>query len=547
MSRRTRQSLPGQPVPVKPVERSRTFVSLRLQVSLALVLMVVAVAGVLGLLIGESSEMQLRARIGVSLQTDAARIAEQVNKEMAARTRELKLLATLDPMASLHDTTQVQALLDGLRASVPAYLWLGMTDTQGRLLVASGGDAAAAARVSAGQEPQPMVLSHPVRAADGTVDGVIVAQLGWGWVRDIANGVLAQEGESNGAREFTLVSPRDTILLGKPGSVNTPLSLPSNARARAGYTTWSVETWPDGHDYLTASAFVAGEGAYPGPGSVQMQWVVLVRQDALTAFAPVADLRLQILLVSLALAALMALVGWLVAGRITAPLRRIARAADKLSQGGHDELPAVNGPQEIRSLADSLRAMVHALTTKQVALEEMQTVAERDPLTGLYNRNGLQSWLRGRMQQGDLQHGGSLMIFLTDLDGFKQVNDRFGHPAGDAVLREVARRMIQSVRQIDAVARLGGDEYVLVLDAPSGPGDPQAEAVAQAVFEAVAGMYDVGGGQQARVGISLGGALWPEDDVRVERVMSKADAALYAAKRAGKNRIMMHLEPTAGQ
>ena len=547
MSRRTRQSLPGQPVPVKPVERSRTFVSLRLQVSLALVLMVVAVAGVLGLLIGESSEMQLRARIGVSLQTDAARIAEQVNKEMAARTRELKLIATLDPMASLHDTTQVQALLDGLRASVPAYLWLGMTDTQGRLLVASGGDAAAAARVSAGQEPQPMVLSHPVRAADGTVDGVIVAQLGWGWVRDIANGVLAQEGESNGAREFTLVSPRDTILLGKPGSVNTPLSLPSNARARAGYTTWSVETWPDGHDYLTASAFVAGEGAYPGPGSVQMQWVVLVRQDALTAFAPVADLRLQILLVSLALAALMALVGWLVAGRITAPLRRIARAADKLSQGGHDELPAVNGPQEIRSLADSLRAMVHALTTKQVALEEMQTVAERDPLTGLYNRNGLQSWLRGRMQQGDLQHGGSLMIFLTDLDGFKQVNDRFGHPAGDAVLREVARRMIQSVRQIDAVARLGGDEYVLVLDAPSGPGDPQAEAVAQAVFEAVAGMYDVGGGQQARVGISLGGALWPEDDVRVERVMSKADAALYAAKRAGKNRIMMHLEPTAGQ
>jgi len=151
------------------------------------------------------------------------------------------------------------------------------------------------------------------------------------------------------------------------------------------------------------------------------------------------------------------------------------------------------------------------------------------------------------MQQGDLQHGGSLMIFLTDLDGFKQVNDRFGHPAGDAVLREVARRMIQSVRQIDAVARLGGDEYVLVLDAPAGPGDPQAEGVAQAVFEAVAGMYDVGGGHQARVGISLGGALWPEDDVRVERVMSKADAALYAAKRAGKNRIMMHLEPTAGQ
>lgn len=547
MSRRTRQSLPAQPVLAKPVERSRTFVSLRLQVSVALVLMVVAVAGVLGLLIGQSSEMQLRARIGVSLQTDAARIAEQVNKEMAARSRELRLIATLDPMASLHDTTQVQALLDGLRASVPAYLWLGMTDTQGRLLVASGGDAAAAARVSAGQEPQPMVISNPVRAADGTVDGVIVAQLGWGWVRDIANGVLAQEGESNGAREFTLVSPRDTILLGRPDMVNTALSLPSNARARAGYTTWSVETWPDGRDYLTASAFVAGEGAYPGAGSVQMQWVVLVRQDVLTAFAPVADLRLQILLVSLALAALMALVGWLVAGRITAPLRRIAKAADKLSQGGHDELPAVNGPQEIRSLADSLRAMVHALTTKQVALEEMQTVAERDPLTGLYNRNGLQSWLRGRMQQGDLQHGGSLMIFLTDLDGFKQVNDRFGHPAGDAVLREVARRMIQSVRQIDAVARLGGDEYVLVLDAPAGPGDPQAEGVAQAVFEAVAGMYDVGGGHQARVGISLGGALWPEDDVRVERVMSKADAALYAAKRAGKNRIMMHLEPTAGQ
>jgi diguanylate cyclase (GGDEF)-like protein len=526
-------------------ERPAGVISLRMQMALTLAAMVFVVAGILGGLIGQNSALQLRARIGQSLQSDAARIAEQLNKEMAARARELHLLGTLDPLSSLKDARQVQALLEGLRHSVPAYLWLGLTDPQGRLIVGTAADPALLQGNGAanGAEPPPMILSHPVLGANNVVVGVIVAQLGWGWVRDLAHDMLEQDG--NGAsRDFYLLSNRDAVLLApsgheKPGD---PLSLPATARARAGDAGWSVENWPDSHSYLTGAGYAAGEGPHPGPGSVPMQWVVLVREDVGLAFAPAAELRNQIILAGLVLAALLAVVGWVIAGAITAPLRRIARAADSLAQGAEIELPQVGRPSEIRILSESLRAMVVALTRKQTALDNMQTIAHHDPLTGLLNRNGLQAWYRARLQDEDLRDSGSLLIFLTDLDGFKQVNDRFGHPAGDAVLRDVARRMQLWQRPRDAVARLGGDEFVLVLDAPDGPGDVAAESVAHDIFTEVAGTYDVGNGSTARVGISLGGALWPEDDSKIERVMAKADAALYEAKRAGKNRIVMHQE-----
>ena len=177
------------------------------------------------------------------------------------------------------------------------------------------------------------------------------------------------------------------------------------------------------------------------------------------------------------------------------------------------------------------------LTKKQLALEEIETISQRDPLTGLLNRSGLRRYVGRAIGQARLS-GISLIVFMGDLDGFKAVNDSLGHAAGDLLLCEVAKRMSSEVRGHDAVARLGGDEFVLVLEAAGGAHDEQVLATIRRVLTSVQMPVDIEG-QAVPIGCSFGGAAWPEDGDTMEAVMEKADAALYRAKRAGKGRLEM--------
>jgi diguanylate cyclase (GGDEF)-like protein len=189
-----------------------------------------------------------------------------------------------------------------------------------------------------------------------------------------------------------------------------------------------------------------------------------------------------------------------------------------------------------------------------VALDEMQELALRDPLTGLLNRNGLRLHLQNAMLSARAE-GSGLLVFVCDLDGFKAVNDKLGHAAGDQLLMLVARRLSAAMRSGDAVARLGGDEFVLALRAPDGVSDAAARALAERVLLAISAPYDLAG-SVAHVGGSLGGAAWPEqaearndaagrypsDPMKLDGVFEKADAALYMVKRSGKGRVLMHGE-----
>jgi diguanylate cyclase (GGDEF)-like protein len=124
-------------------------------------------------------------------------------------------------------------------------------------------------------------------------------------------------------------------------------------------------------------------------------------------------------------------------------------------------------------------------------------------------------------------------LLMYDLDGFKSVNDTWGHAAGDRVLAEVGARSRQSVRASDTVGRLGGDEFMAILPETSLAG---ALAVADKLLEALAVPYAVGK-DEARLSASVGVSVFPEDGADGERLQQAADAALYAAKREGKNRI----------
>lgn len=167
----------------------------------------------------------------------------------------------------------------------------------------------------------------------------------------------------------------------------------------------------------------------------------------------------------------------------------------------------------------------------QHANTELKQLAFKDPLTGLANRLLFDDRVEAAVARCT-RDGVSLALLFIDLDGFKPVNDSFGHGFGDEVLREMARRLALQVRTADTVARVGGDEFVLLLE-----GDPDAEAaalVAQRIVDALVRpvlQHD----HEVRLSCSIGIAMYPADGPR-DKWLTNADAAMYAAKRTGGNR-----------
>jgi diguanylate cyclase (GGDEF)-like protein len=153
--------------------------------------------------------------------------------------------------------------------------------------------------------------------------------------------------------------------------------------------------------------------------------------------------------------------------------------------------------------------------------------ARHDSLTGLLNRRGLMEAL-----QADYANTHRFIMFYLDLDGFKPINDTFGHHAGDAILCAVATRLRATVRGTDIVARLGGDEFVIVVpDMPPEHGEALAESVIGRITDEP---YLLENLRPLRVGVSIGFACVPEDAASSDDLHRKADAALYEAKAAGK-------------
>jgi diguanylate cyclase (GGDEF)-like protein len=157
--------------------------------------------------------------------------------------------------------------------------------------------------------------------------------------------------------------------------------------------------------------------------------------------------------------------------------------------------------------------------------DQHRTLSESDPLTGLYNRRFFDAEFGRR-----LTHGGSGALLIIDLDGFKTINDRLGHVAGDRLLVDVARRITGCVRAEDFVARLGGDEFAVVLGRISAEA---AETVADKLRQAVGELTAPADDPHVEFGASVGYALF-ERGGDFDRVIQEADRNMYAAKRTGR-------------
>ena len=178
--------------------------------------------------------------------------------------------------------------------------------------------------------------------------------------------------------------------------------------------------------------------------------------------------------------------------------------------------------------------------TLQLEASEGQAkhVAVHDPLTGLANRARFEQVLAHELAQ--VRGGrGSLALLYLDLDGFKEVNDTFGHPAGDELIRGVAARLVDNVRATDLVARMGGDEFIVLQCDIGSPA--AAEILCMRLIEAICVPFEIGGSQM-RVGVSIGIAMGPIDADEPTELARKADIALYEAKAAGRGRFMFFAE-----
>jgi diguanylate cyclase (GGDEF)-like protein len=173
---------------------------------------------------------------------------------------------------------------------------------------------------------------------------------------------------------------------------------------------------------------------------------------------------------------------------------------------------------------EMVRLSFNASISQTTLKRQFEQLARSDSMTGVFNRSVLAEDLP-RMLTAAVS--GMVAVHALDLDRFKEANDRFGHPVGDALLKQVAGRLMMLAAPDDLVVRMGGDEFVLVQRAGA-----DAEAMAHRIVQAISAPYDVDG-QAIELGVSVGVAVAPDDGRTAEALLSRSDKAMYRAKQNG--------------
>jgi diguanylate cyclase (GGDEF)-like protein len=202
--------------------------------------------------------------------------------------------------------------------------------------------------------------------------------------------------------------------------------------------------------------------------------------------------------------------------------------------------PRPFGDEQQALLRDLSVSVMTALESRRRALE-LRRLATTDALTGLANRVQFQSALALELRQARLAKQPVALLYL-DLDGFKAVNDRLGHGAGDAVLGEVARRLVPQLRAGETLARLGGDEFGIVMR--GGADATAAVALAERLADALHAPVELAGGERARIGVSVGIAVADAAATEGAALLEQADHALHRAKAQAGRRWHVHAADT---
>lgn len=489
--------------------------------------------------------------------TLASYVARDIDQSVLLRQELVAELARDFPPALVAQPVARASWLDQQRRRMPVFeRGLMLLDAEGRLLQASGALSADAPQDFSGSDwlraalaasADAPVLGKSARlwrsgdpvlfiAAPVRIDGRVVAVLAGVTALD-ASGFLeglrhTGLGEGGG---FLLIAPSERRYIAASDAALSMRPLPAPGanrlydRALEGFRGTGLNTGADGGEELVAIASVPSTG-----------WFLVARLPAAEAFRPVDRLR-RIVMQSSALAlVVVSLTMLLFLGWILRPLTDTARAMRDMADGRRplEALPVARN-DEIGALVRGFNYLLERLRGKEAALRaseaRMSFIAHHDALTGLYNRTMLEDRLQQALARVG-RDGSCCALLFCDLDAFKPINDGHGHEVGDAVLVQVAARLAARRRALDTVARLGGDEFVVLLADLEQP-RADAERLALEYLAAIGQPYRVDD-RDFTLGVSIGIALYRQGEcVSASQLMSRADIAMYQAKRAGKGRI----------
>ena len=538
--------------------------SLRSRFIALITTLVFATTMLLGWVASRESAQQMEANIGNAAAESAYQMVDKLDRSMDSRVKDVKLLLGIQALTNNAATSVLREQLELLQNNHNVVSWIGFTDTTGTVQAATGGilegqsiaarpvflegrqslwvgdvhEAVLLAQLlpNPGGEALKFVdIATPVHDSQGEFLGVLAVHLSWEWAEYIQQSMFppAQQRQDT---ELLLLSADGTVLLGPEVLIGQSLN---NLKHIAGPTRtspqWAIETWPDGERYVTGYAWSSGFEDFPGLG-----WIAVSRKPVTTAFAPVEELQTAIMAIGIVLALLSAIIGWLTASRMAAPLTRLARAADQMHDGEHNNfIPLESGSPELKRLSTSMRDMVSRLLEQRSTINRLEDLANTDPLTGLPNRAFLNQYLQLAIPEAQRNHQSMVVIYI-DLDCFKQINDELGHHAGDLLLIEITQRLKNALRSGDVVARLGGDEFVMVLKTKPEHLEMLSHEISRRLLSSISQPILLPENEQARVGCSLGAAWWPQHGHDINAVFQLADDALYAAKAKGKNQLVIH-------
>ncbi len=258
-----------------------------------------------------------------------------------------------------------------------------------------------------------------------------------------------------------------------------------------------------------------------------LDWAVVASIPALEAYRQVDHLRNVTVLIVAALLVGVGLLAYFLGLLIARPLDRLTQGAARVAAGDLAvDLPVVGGG-ELSYLTEVFNDMVTRLRESRRELERLSVT---DDLTGLYNRRHLMDALANEVRRAHrLEHPFALL--MADVDHFKEYNDAHGHPAGDAALARVAAILRECTRDVDCTARYGGEEFVVLMPETDTAGGAE---IAERIREWLAADNLVGG----QLTLSIGITEFPDGGETAEALIASADAALYKAKREGRNRVV---------
>ncbi len=315
------------------------------------------------------------------------------------------------------------------------------------------------------------------------------------------------------------------------GEDNTRLNAAASDDPLIAATYKAVKTLTDRNDVSAGSrtsSFAGPDGAVIQAGYARLRdkagldWVVAVAVPRNDFMQKVTENVQRTVVMALLACGLLAGIGLLVLSAITRELRRLSVAARDMGDGKLDAKIPADREDEIGDLAKSFAHMQRRLLT--------------DRLTGIANREAIVRRIEDRIlrhrRQGDSR---PFAVLFVDLNKFKQVNDRFGHDAGDRVLTEIGQRLSASVREADLAARFGGDEFIVLLDNVTNRTDAAAardklERALAMPLQSLAGVApDL---TTFAAGAAIGMALCPEEGNDLETLLKRADADMYDRKQA---------------